>query len=82
MLNISYSRLHHSGSKDGGEKETWPRQGTEDARLGKEIEKAQISWRTASHLHTTMLAVKCILGTIQPRLIEVTRQPRRHKLSR
>ena len=82
VLKIHHSRLHHSGSQEGGEKETWPRQGTEDARLGKEIEVAQKSWRTASDAHSTMLAAKWIFETIQGRLIEATRQPRRYKSSR
>lgn len=58
MLNINHSRLHHSGSKEGGEKETWPCQGTKDAHLGQEIEVAQKPWRTASHPRSVMLAAK------------------------
>ena len=70
-LIMSYSRLHHTGSKEGGAKEARPRQGAEDAHLGKEIEMAQKLCSIGSHPHNTILVAKWIFRTVQPRLYAV-----------
>lgn len=57
MLTTNTSRLCDSRSKESREKETRSCQGTEDARLGEEIEKAQIPhWIVCNHTATMLSA--------------------------